>query len=496
MNDSPQTDVALISLFHRARWYQVRPGFDRRKVREPKPTFHTDLEFSERHLQAVWYDPELRPSSLATIDGEPLVVMSPGRWNLEAGPDFLDAVLLVGREKRRVEGDVEIHVRAGGWHQHGHATDPRYDRVRCHVTYFVDRVTDPELPPGCLQVSLMKDLQADPTFSFETLDLSAYPYAVRADTPPCSLVLKDWSRTQRQAVLHAAGEERLRRKSIRFIKQTETWGIDQALYAEVMTSLGYKNNKLGFRTLSTRLPYAELRSHAGNNERVAYAMLLGVAGLLPSQPHARWDRVTKQFMRDLWTIWWKKQSLFDERLGPDTWQLAGLRPHNHPRRRLMAAAHLFTRHHSLHEMWSPLASLSPADCVTQAVDQLSRPPTGYWSNRLSLGGKPQERPIALVGKGRAHAIIVNVLVPYLVAVHQGGSVAKGLLDHLPKEESHAILRETAFYLFGRDHTSQLYHSELARQGLVQIFQDFCVKDRTRCASCEFPALLKAFGEST
>lgn len=496
MDDSPLTDVELTSLFHRATRYRAKPSVDQMRVREPKPTFHTDFGFSERHLQAIWYDPALRPSSLTTMDGKPLVVISPGRWNLEAGPDFLDAVLCVGREKRRVEGDVEIHIRVAGWEQHGHAADPRYDRVRCHVTYFFESLADPKLPTGCLQVSLMKALQVDPTFSFETVDVSAYPYAVRAETPPCSLVMRNWSREQRQTVLYAAGEERLRRKSIRFTNQIEAWGIDQSLYAEVMISLGYKNNKVGFRMLSTLLPYAKLRSHAGHHEQVAYAILLGVAGLLPSQPQPDWDGVTKQFLRDLWTIWWKKQSLFDDLLSPDTWQLASLRPHNHPRRRLMAAAHLFTRNDSLHETWRSLASLSPTDCVKQAVNQLSRPPPGYWSNRLSLGGKPQGRPIALVGKGRAHAIIVNVLVPYLVAVHQGGPVAKGLLDHLPKEESHSILRETAFYLFGRDHTSRLYHSELARQGLVQIFQDFCVKDRTRCASCKFPALLEAFGDST
>ena len=51
----------------------------------------TGFAFSERHLQCVWMDANLRPTSLTTRDGEALSVVDPGRWNLEAGPDFLDA---------------------------------------------------------------------------------------------------------------------------------------------------------------------------------------------------------------------------------------------------------------------------------------------------------------------------------------------------------------------------------------------------------------------
>jgi len=62
--------------------------------------------YTERHVQALWFDDSLRPQNLKTSRGEPVMVENPGRWNLEAGPDFLGAVLLIGREKRRVAGDA------------------------------------------------------------------------------------------------------------------------------------------------------------------------------------------------------------------------------------------------------------------------------------------------------------------------------------------------------------------------------------------------------
>ena len=62
---------------------------------------------TERHVQAIWYDSSLRPAQLRTVRGGEVRVVDPGIWNLESGPDFRHAVLELGRDRRRVEGDVE-----------------------------------------------------------------------------------------------------------------------------------------------------------------------------------------------------------------------------------------------------------------------------------------------------------------------------------------------------------------------------------------------------
>ncbi|MEK7752538.1 MAG: DUF2851 family protein, partial [Acidobacteriota bacterium] len=110
--------------------------------------------FSERHLQAVWFDDHLRPKTLETIDGEPVSVIAPGRWNLEAGPDFTDASLIVGTRQRRLHGSVEIHIRPADWQQHRHRHDPRYRDVIAHVTYYPGPLPETELPPGTIIIAL------------------------------------------------------------------------------------------------------------------------------------------------------------------------------------------------------------------------------------------------------------------------------------------------------------------------------------------------------
>ena len=97
-----------------------------RRSREP---------LTERHVQAIWYDRAMRPSNLVTRTGETLRVIHPGEWNLGAGPDFRNAVLEVGPDRRRLRGDVEIHLHPSDWTAHGHGGDPAYRNVVMHVTW-------------------------------------------------------------------------------------------------------------------------------------------------------------------------------------------------------------------------------------------------------------------------------------------------------------------------------------------------------------------------
>ena len=124
-------------------------------VRE-KPGLFTAPD--ERRLQCVWFDSNLRPRDLRTSTGEEVEVENPGRWNLEAGPDFLQAALRLGSDRRRLCGDVELHLHAADWLRHGHASDPRYAGVRAHVTFYPATLPVESLPPGAIQLSLRDKL--------------------------------------------------------------------------------------------------------------------------------------------------------------------------------------------------------------------------------------------------------------------------------------------------------------------------------------------------
>lgn len=215
-------------------------------------------QMRERHVQAIWYDAALRPSSLRTMRGCRVEVVDPGAWNLEAGPDFLKAVLRLGRNRRRVEGDVEIHLRPSDWTAHGHGDDLRYSGVVAHVTWYAGVPPD-SLPDGCVSVCLGRCVAAFGGISPCEIDVAAYPYAKLPATPrPCEGVLAD-DPDLAVEVLRMAGRARIAMKAQRLAALMMRRGDpDQVFYEELFCALGYSKNTVPFRALAERLPLRNL----------------------------------------------------------------------------------------------------------------------------------------------------------------------------------------------------------------------------------------------
>jgi len=489
MKDSASGAIPLLA-YQRAGLYrallQPGPGM----VREAPP----DSPFTERHLKCVWFDPRLRPPELRTARREPVTVLNPGQWNLEAGPDFLDAVLLVGPEKRRVTGDVEIHIRPADWRHHGHAANPAYGRMAAHVTYFPGYLPAGELPPGALQIALQPLLARAPGFAFEQLDVMGYPAALPDLAPPCGRRLQEWDADRIGLLLESAGEERLRRKTGRLAAAISARGAAQVFYEEFSGALGYKHNRQPFRELAARLPLAALQETAAGNVLAAYALLAGVAGILPADI-ADGDPPTRRFIRGLWDYWWKFRDAWEHCImAPAAWRLSGVRPQNHPLRRLMAAAWLFGGNEDLPALWERLAGAgAPRAALRMMAAALDLPPGEekyYWHNRIALRGAPRPRGVRLLGGARLAAVFLNVVVPFMAA--QGRGYAPGFLDQIPPEESNAVTRRVARALLGAAHGPKLYRAGLRQQGLLQIGADFCLETRAHCADCRLPGLLEQF----
>ena len=431
-------------------------------LHEPAESWATKACWSERHLQCIWFDPKMRPDTLQSIDHEMVTVADPGRWNLEAGPDFLDTVMLIGNPPRRLCGDTEIHIHPSDWDQHQHAPDPRYENVRFHITYHPGSLTS--LPRNCIQISMRSALAANRSFSFADIDVSSYPHAAISPTPrPCRTSLANKPPEVWGEILEAAGQHRIKQKSDRISGRIlDQIPPEQILYEELMTALGYKQNRRPFRKLSQLLTSAEWPANITRDE--LYALMLGTAGLLPTEMKTD-DTEAQQFIRHLWDIWWKSGR--DRHVMKSTeWMLSGSRPTNHPQRRLAAAAALFSATPQLLKQIEAIdASETPAAWVKTVKAIISRKSLmPYWEKRLSINGAATARPTALIGKGRISAIITNVIVPLRAAE---GHDVKPLLKVLPKEDDNSAIRTTAARLLGRDVNPALYATGLKQQGLMQ-----------------------------
>ncbi|HEV8192451.1 MAG TPA: DUF2851 family protein [Ktedonobacterales bacterium] len=84
--------------------------------------------FARRWAAGAW-----RGWMWRTEQGDQFTLIFPGRRGGPAGPDVRGAIL-ARADGTRIRGDVEPHLRPGGWYAHARATDPRYDDVMLHAT--------------------------------------------------------------------------------------------------------------------------------------------------------------------------------------------------------------------------------------------------------------------------------------------------------------------------------------------------------------------------
>ncbi len=435
--------------------------------------------YSERHLQCTWYDSSLRPKTMMSSESKKITIVHPGRWNLEAGPDFLDAILAIGSRQKIIKGDVEIHIHPNDWIHHKHTNDPRYSNVIAHVTYFPGTTKVPDT--NMIHIALKDILQAHPHFSFDNIDISAYPYHNITNTvPPCACALKKHQLESFDLLLNTAGHARINQKTDRIRQAMKTKDHKQVFYEEIMCALGYKNNRIPFRRLAQLIPLETIQSESNNNCTTAYALLLGVSGLMPALKPTS-CRNTRSFIRLLWDHWWHMENKWSKNTMPrKAWCLSGLRPQNHPARRLAAAAVLFTSKPSLLEQIERLDFLAPDKSHKQISSLFEKAQMPFWENKLSFYGKEQKKKATLIGPQRIAAITSNVIIPYLAA---RDVPIENLIESLPPEQDHNTTRQVANILLGPDHNPALYRTGLKQQGLIQIFQDFCLNNKSGCDHC-------------
>lgn len=470
--------------FPQADAYRELCAFRASTAHEQQTRYKAGFHWSERHLQCLWFDSRYRPAAFTLAGGETLTVLDPGEWNLESGPDFLNATLLIEPGKRQLRGDVEIHIHSSDWDNHCHKADPAYANVVAHVTWFPGPPPR-TLPTSVYTLSLSGPVLSNPRLSLDDIDLKAYPHAVLPVTPrPCETFLRS-SPNLPLAVLAAAGQFRLRAKAGRINARLEQTGDrHQVFYEEVMAALGYKHNQTPFRLLAHLLPAASL----GVSRETAFARLLGSARLLPL-PETAPDEDGQRFIRTLWDLWWKDaaEPLPDE----VNWRTHNLRPQNSPVRRLAAAAALFSGMsdilHDLDRLTRETGALWH-DRAHACFDTRCEWP--FWEQRLAFASAPGATPAtSLLGASRLAAILTNVAIPFYAAE---GTLPRGVLEHLPPEDLSAPMRLTATHLLGRDHNPALYSgSGLLQQGLLQIHLDFCLNAKPGCDACPLCDALQA-----
>ncbi|PSQ82192.1 MAG: DUF2851 domain-containing protein [Bacteroidetes bacterium QS_8_68_15] len=397
----------------------------------------------EALLQDLWRRRHFDTSALHTTDGRPIGVLDPGRLNTDAGPDFNEAHVRIGG--RDWHGDVEIHPASGGWFDHDHHRDARYNAAVLHVTLYVDdwtggliREDGSPLPEVVLAPHLTAPLR-ELLHDFRTREDEGLFCAPRWNEVP------DQKRTRWIAEMT---EERLEAKKERLVdRYFATPDLEALLHERLFAGLGYSKNDAPMSDLARRTP------------------------------------ATAEYATDLAERFEQLEHTFDlpAPMASERWQFFRLRPANFPPLRIAQAVALVAPGGLLHR--DPLGRLldavrsdTPARDLRAVLE--ANAPSDFWKTHFHLEKATAERDPS-VGRRRVDTLITNAVAPILLlCAEQHGddalaSAVRALLHDLPAGSDRVTRRFRDLGTRPQD--------AFEAQGLHQLYRTRCCEGR--CLDC-------------
>jgi hypothetical protein len=423
---------------------------------------------AEVQLSALWRGRRFPRAALVTRAGVPVTVIFQGRAGRGPGPDFRGAVV-AGPSGVPLRGDVELHVRASHFRQHGHHRDPAYAGVILHVVFEDDTGEDTPLPGG----GTAPVIALAPWVARRAGELAAWLDRPLLWREPCHDSVTRMGLPGVLAALETEGQARFEARAAALAGRAAFAGVEQALYEALLECLGYGGNAVAMRALAAAVPWPRLAAAlaAPQPRPAAEALLIGAGGLLPS---ARGHRgPVEPYVAALEAAWRARRA---PALSPALWKLWGVRPENAAARRVAAAASLFAR------LGAPSAALSCAEArsASTAVAPLLVSADGYWRNHHDTCAAPCRLPPALVGRSRALEMLINAVLPLAAAL--GGARAaraRALYAALPRPAVYGVTRfiETALASEG----VRVPVNARRAQGLLALHRDWCTQGG--CGRC-------------
>jgi Protein of unknown function (DUF2851) len=428
-------------------------------------------------------------------------VFHPGFASLEGGPDFRGAVLQIDGDTPR-SGDVEVDLRASGWHAHGHDRNPNFQNVLLHVVWEESgntpaRRDDAGGPAAKAQPALLslKNALDAPLFelssSLENESLRSLPETFRGK---CCAPLSELGEPQLSRLLQQAARLRLENKAAQIRARARDAGWEQALWENLFRALGYKHNIWPMQHLAEQRPRLQVlpaKIAKPQATLVLQARLLGISGLLPVEL-TRAQKSSDGYLSRAWDIWWRERDAFSGCLLPRAaWRFHGLRPANHPSRRLALAAHWLLDEKFISKLENWIAAEKDEAAL---MEVLQAGPDEYWSWHWTFKSARLKKMQPLLGTARATDLAVNVILPWLWirAVEGGNETIKSEVERRyfawPPAEDNSLLKLARQRLLGTAHAKVL-KTAAAQQGLIQIVRDFCEHSNAVCHECKFPELV-------
>jgi Protein of unknown function (DUF2851) len=407
---------------------------------------------TERLLQFIWQFQHFNTANLETDDGETILIIAPGQFNTNQGPDFLNARIRIGTTTWA--GNIELHLRTSDWQKHRHQHDKNYANVILHVVWENDQA-ERNMPLLELQTRVSNML------------LHRYAGLMNSSAfVPCESSINSLSAIAWEGWKDHLLVERLLRKAatVEECLQQSNFHWEEVTWWLLARNFGTKVNADAFEAMARSIPPLILSRHKHSLRQIE-ALLFGQAGLLENEFTGDYPLLEKKEYRFL-------RSKYG--LHPITvpMHFLRMRPGNFPTIRLAQLAILLHRSDHLFSV------IKDAPTINDTRHWLDVTASDYWHHHYRFD-EPSSYREKRLGSAMTDSIIINTIAPLLFAYgnyyneNRFRERALDWLEQTPAEHNHitagfetlAIPNKTA-----RD-----------SQAFLELKNEYC--DKRRCLDC-------------
>ena len=409
---------------------------------------------NEDYLQYLWRYQRFERPRLTCASGRDLTVLFPGIWNKQAGPDFLEAKVRIGRKLWL--GSVEVHIKSSDWRKHNHHEDRAYDNVILHVVLEDD---EPLVNANGQEVPtlILKDLIDESHFAHYRSFIEDF------SALPCAKGIQMVEEAHRASWLHRMAVERLEQKVKTVEKLMHRYGNDlNAVWWHMLCrSFGFGLNHNAYEIFAGSLSWKQVAWLSGRPFDLE--SLLAV--------HSGWFDLDKRLadipgFRQRYEHHHRLWSL--EPVPPSAWHRGRVKPANHPRVRL-GQLHALVMNGFV--QWRSVCDETSLDSLMESFEKRS--------NVIGLNLKAIKGLSEKMGFRSIELLCANAVIPmrfYAAIWHNNQAEKDRMIQWMEKidAENNRVTRMWS-------KVGWKPKSMLDSQGQIHLFKNYC--SQKKCLSC-------------
>ncbi|WP_027373949.1 MULTISPECIES: DUF2851 family protein [Chryseobacterium] len=349
---------------------------------------------TEKLLQYLWNYKVFKHFDFKDIEGNSVEIIHFGKWNTNAGPDFLDAKIKTNGLV--LAGNIELHVRSSDWIFHNHSQDPNYKNIILHVIFLYDVEINDHTTKGIPTLELKDYIDENIITSYENLIKGSQFIACE----------KIFTKEKIPVNFHDANIlKKLEEKSEEFEQclVRHKNDFEAVLFHSFAYSFGLKVNAHIFRQIAESIDYGIINKIRQNPLQLE-ALFFGISGWL-DRPEDMYMKLLKREFEFLK----KKFTIADLQFHP---KFLRLRPPNFPTIRLSQLADLYFQHQNL---FSKIIKVESADQLYEIFSSIKA--SEYWDFHFNFGTISKMQPKAL-SKEFIDLVLLNTVLPLKYVYHR------------------------------------------------------------------------------